>query len=586
MEAPASSEPVPPKATPKYREIPQKGDVILAFSVGTPLYGAPTPELPYGKDQFGHRLDRPEEPIRANPAKPRNGPSRAPQTYANKLTRRIPVPDPASNKLVSPPVKEAMEEARKKMANLLAPITERTAKNELHSLWVPRPDTLAGAFTDGALESFMDVLDLPSRLVVAYCQHRGGKLLYFLSKEDKAAFREAVGVSTLVKVGAVSHLFRVTDPSQAAHAVTFLVLGVPWAASDEEVGALLSLIASPNPRCKLVSWTRMIHKGTVTDKVAARWTIAPEMVLTNKSVSLGDFSLSFAPQEHSLRCSTCKVKGHDDRRCPFTGESQPPTPMASTKGDFQSTADFLAAVRGGKKEDPHPPAEAVHSNTPNVLAQPPPEKEQSLQGLEGGTPQPKVEVDAPPQQLGTPPAAQASKQESPSSLSSGLVGREGETAKGPTLPPQASTHGSQKGSAQPNSKASSLPMGVDPTKARAGQTLSQRGKASEERTDRKAHPSPSSEEVDILLREARKESQEKGKEEREGGKPKVQGRGNTQAKAGEKEARIRDAGHTPPSRQHTQQHSGGFKVDAPDSPKGKLLGGRGGTQKGHGPNDH
>jgi hypothetical protein len=78
-----------------------------------------------------------------------------------------------------------------------------------------------------------------------------------LSGEDKAAFADAVGVSTLFKVDVVSHLFQVITPSSAALVVMFLVLGVPWAVRDKEVGTLLAQIVSSNPRCKLVSWTKV-----------------------------------------------------------------------------------------------------------------------------------------------------------------------------------------------------------------------------------------------------------------------------------------------------------------------------------------
>jgi hypothetical protein len=239
-----------------------------------------------------------------------------------------------------------MEEAKAKMSGLLAPVVEREASNDLHSLWIPRPDTLSGAFSDGALEAFIDALHLPERTVIAYCQHRGGKLIYFLSQEDKDAFLEAVGASTLVKVGPSSHLFRATDPSKAALAVTFLVLGVPLAARDEEVESLLTLIASPNPSCSLVSWTRVTHRGSITDKVAARWTIAPEMVLTERSINLGDVTLSFAPQEHTLKCTTCKIKGHDDRRCPFASHSTSTTAHTPATKTFKSSGDFLNTIRG------------------------------------------------------------------------------------------------------------------------------------------------------------------------------------------------------------------------------------------------
>jgi hypothetical protein len=174
-------------------------------------------------------------------------------------------------------------------------------------------DTLAGAFTDRA------PLHLPSRLVVAYCQHQGGKLLYFLSGEDKAAFTNAVGVSTVVRVWCPT----------AALAVTFLVLRVPWTASDKEVGTLLALITSPNPRCKLVSWTRVVHQGMVTNKVTARWTIISEMVLMHKTNQSRGF-LSVLHPTGALFSAWC-VKRHNDHQCPLMGDPHPPALVTTVR---------------------------------------------------------------------------------------------------------------------------------------------------------------------------------------------------------------------------------------------------------------
>jgi hypothetical protein len=108
-----------------YHETPQEGAVLLTFNVCTPLYRPPPKELPFGINQFGHKLDRPGEPIviLSNSAKPCNRAEKPPQTYTNRLSRRIPTTE-LSSSLLSPPVREAVEEARKKMSGLLTPITE------------------------------------------------------------------------------------------------------------------------------------------------------------------------------------------------------------------------------------------------------------------------------------------------------------------------------------------------------------------------------------------------------------------------------------------------------------------------------
>jgi hypothetical protein len=364
-----------------------------------------------------------------------------------------------------------------------------------------------------------------------------------------------VGASTLVKVGAASHLFRVMDPSRAALAVTFLVLGVPWAASDEEVETLLTLIASPNPRCKLVSWTRVVHRGTVTDKVAARWTIAPEMALMGKSINLGDFSLSFAPQEHSLRCSMCKVKGHDDRRCPFTGDTHPPASVPPTQGSFKSTADFLAAARGVRID---PPSRLPPSNLPSNLEVP-----------------------------------QSGEKEPPTTPGTGQATKEEEDMKCPPPPPPTDqSGGTQQGHALPSINTHQ-PSGNGPRVEAIQPVLPQKvppqahreEKASSQSTgregDKKPRPNPTEGQIDSLLKDARKGAKEKEKEEGSKPKPSTQ---RDDTKNREKEARTRDAGRTPPNKQHQQQ--AGFKIDAPDSPKRKLLGGRGESRKGQGPNGH
>ena len=113
------------------------------------------------------------------------------------------------------------------------------------TLWVPRPDTLAGPFTDGLLEAFLS--SVQAKWPVGYHQHKGGKALYFLSPELRDRFVEAIGVSKLVKVGSAHHLFRVTQ-------VTFIIMGVPLNATSGEVETILSLVASLNKEtCQLLS---------------------------------------------------------------------------------------------------------------------------------------------------------------------------------------------------------------------------------------------------------------------------------------------------------------------------------------------
>ena len=72
------------------------------------------------------------------------------------------------------------------------------------------------------------------------------------------------------------------------------------ATSREQVDDILGLVASLNrPRCHLLSWTRVSVKGTLVDKVAARWSEAPIMAISTKALGL----LSFAPQVYSIKCN-------------------------------------------------------------------------------------------------------------------------------------------------------------------------------------------------------------------------------------------------------------------------------------------
>ena len=82
---------------------------------------------------------------------------------------------------------------------------------------------------------------------MAYCQHKGGKLLFFLSDSARGDFLDAVGASKLVKVGPAHHTFKAIDPLLAALVVFYLVLGVPLSADDDEIELLLNLVASSNP---------------------------------------------------------------------------------------------------------------------------------------------------------------------------------------------------------------------------------------------------------------------------------------------------------------------------------------------------
>ena len=105
-------------------------------------------------------------------------------------------------------------------------------------------------------------------------------------------------------------------------------------------------MASSNPRCSLVSRSRVSHHGSLTDKVAARWSIVPEMVLLGSPIPFGDYLLMFAPQEHALHCPHCKVKGHDAPRCPFTPPTTAPPKVSRQKGGFSSPAELFSSIRG------------------------------------------------------------------------------------------------------------------------------------------------------------------------------------------------------------------------------------------------
>ena len=108
----------------------------------------------------------------------------------------------------------ALEGARRALETLLEPIEWRLESKGVPSLWVPRPDTLAGPFSDGLLESFI-VEVAPSNRPAGYRQHKGGKALYFLNEEDREEFLKKAGHATRVKVGSTTHIMRVQSTERA-----------------------------------------------------------------------------------------------------------------------------------------------------------------------------------------------------------------------------------------------------------------------------------------------------------------------------------------------------------------------------------
>ena len=261
---------------------------------------------------------------------------------------------------------DAIGTAKKSLSELLTPISQCKSLTNYHTLWVPRPATLTGPFTDGILEEFITALHLPTRTVAGYCQHKGGKLVYFISAKDKEDFANTVGVSHLVKIRNFQHLFTVQDPCKAQLAVSYMIMGVPLEASDEHVAALLSCITSVNPLCKLISWARVFIQGSLTDKVAARWTLAPELILCERSIEVGEITLTFAPMEYSLHCSHCKVKGHGTQHCPFLVTTPPSLVTTPTGGSFSSNKEFFQHLQ--KPLSSSPPV----SPPPPTPASPPP----------------------------------------------------------------------------------------------------------------------------------------------------------------------------------------------------------------------
>ena len=128
----------------------RKGDVIIAINLGVPIYGPPTPELPWGLDQFGN-------PLTTAPSEPRQK-----TRTAQRPRREFPhtqhprtrdVSDPRRPKLpqVPPSTQATVDVARAKISELLTPVAARMTDAALPSLWIPRPDTLQGPFTDGVL---------------------------------------------------------------------------------------------------------------------------------------------------------------------------------------------------------------------------------------------------------------------------------------------------------------------------------------------------------------------------------------------------------------------------------------------------
>ena len=123
-----------------------------------------------------------------------------------------------------------------------------------------------------------------------------------------------------------------------------MVIGFSLGTIEEEI-TLIGKTLAGNGKEETFSSFKVTSKGAVTDKIAMLWTKALAFILRRKSISMREFTLSFAIHDHTFKCSRCAVSGHALQHCPFeTSQTQMPA-FSDASFPINNVDSFLAVCK-------------------------------------------------------------------------------------------------------------------------------------------------------------------------------------------------------------------------------------------------